>query len=332
MTTAAGLPPSPELSPAADPTSSPRRSAPKAVHRRAARRAGHGSPRAAVPAIVYLLAFVGAPLAIVVAYSVMSRGMFGVGVAADFSLESYVRLLFDRDFDGTLQFDPRYLEVFWNSIWLAGLTTVLCLLVAFPTAIWMATRPTRVRNLLVFAITLPFWTNTLVRTYAWMLILNDNGLANWALTATGIVDKPVQLLYTTFATSIGLVYVFLPFMVLPIYASAEKFDFRLAEAAYDLGARRCTVIRRVVLPAVKPGLIAGVALVFIPALGAFLQPELLGGGRTLMLGNLIQQQFSASRNWPFGSAVAVGLLVLTLVVLMVFALVARRVGQKVRPM
>ncbi|OPG04417.1 hypothetical protein B1L11_37775 [Microbispora sp. GKU 823] len=276
-----------------------------------------------LPGTLFLLALVGAPLVIVVAYSFMSRGMFGVGVAGPFSVDSYVRLLFDTQLDGSKIFDPRYIGVFWQSIWLAALTTVCCAVLAFPMAVWMATRSPRTRALLVFAVTIPFWTNTLVRTYAWVLILNDNG------PVSGLLGTPIGLLYTPFATAVGLVYVSLPFMILPVYSSAEKFDFRLAEAAYDLGARRLTVLRRVVYPAVRPGLVAGVVLVFIPSLGAFLQPQLLGGGKSLMIGNLIEQQFGASRNWPLGSAVAVALLVLTLLTLMGFALAGRRGGQKV---
>ncbi|GAA2910761.1 ABC transporter permease [Streptosporangium fragile] len=275
-----------------------------------------------LPGTLLLLALVGGPLVVVVAYSFMSRGMFGVGVAGPFSLDAYTRLLYDTELDGSRAFDPRYLGVFGESVWLAALTTVCCAALAFPMAVWMATRPPRVRALLVFAVTIPFWTNTLVRTYAWMLILNDNG------PVSGLAGAPIGLLYTPFATTVGLVYVSLPFMILPVYASAEKFDFRLAEAAYDLGARRLTVLRRVVYPAVRPGVIAGVVLVFIPSLGAFLQPQLLGGGKSMMVGNLIEQQFGASRNWPLGSAVAVALLALTLLTLMGFALLGRRGDQK----
>ncbi|GIH62958.1 ABC transporter permease [Microbispora siamensis] len=291
--------------------------------RRVHRPAGQGARSSVLPGTLFLLALVGAPLVIVVAYSFMSRGMFGVGVAGPFSVDSYVRLLFDTQLDGSKIFDPRYIGVFWQSIWLAALTTVCCAVLAFPMAVWMATRSPRTRALLVFAVTIPFWTNTLVRTYAWVLILNDNG------PVSGLLGTPIGLLYTPFATAVGLVYVSLPFMILPVYSSAEKFDFRLAEAAYDLGARRLTILRRVVYPAVRPGLVAGVVLVFIPSLGAFLQPQLLGGGKSLMIGNLIEQQFGASRNWPLGSAVAVALLVLTLLTLMGFALAGRRGGQKV---
>ncbi|WP_344981845.1 ABC transporter permease [Streptosporangium fragile] len=292
------------------------------MSRRGPARSGRTSRWTVLPGTLLLLALVGGPLVVVVAYSFMSRGMFGVGVAGPFSLDAYTRLLYDTELDGSRAFDPRYLGVFGESVWLAALTTVCCAALAFPMAVWMATRPPRVRALLVFAVTIPFWTNTLVRTYAWMLILNDNG------PVSGLAGAPIGLLYTPFATTVGLVYVSLPFMILPVYASAEKFDFRLAEAAYDLGARRLTVLRRVVYPAVRPGVIAGVVLVFIPSLGAFLQPQLLGGGKSMMVGNLIEQQFGASRNWPLGSAVAVALLALTLLTLMGFALLGRRGDQK----
>ncbi len=294
---------------------------------RSSRPAGQNPTWFAWPALIALAVIVGAPLLLVSVYSFLTRGKFGVGIVWDTTLNAWQQFFFDERLDGSLRFDWRYLKIVWSSFVLAGLTTIATAVVGVPTALWIATRSPRKRQLLVFAVTIPFWTNTLVRTYAWMLILNDNGLINRALTGLGVVEEPLRLLYDSTATLIGLVYTFVPFMVLPVYASAEKFDFRLAEAAYDLGARRGALLRRVMLPLLRPGIVAGVVLVFIPALGSFLQPELLGGGKSLMIGNLIQQQFGPSRNWPFGSAVAVALLIIVMAVLLVFSIAARRMAE-----
>ena len=291
-------------------------------------RAGQGSRWAAIPGIVYLIALVLAPLIIIVIYSFLSRAKFGVGVRWEFSFTPYLDLLFSESLAGGRSFDPTYLQIIGNSFWYSLLTTVACLVLAIPIAVWMATRPEHRRTLLVFLVTIPFFTSLLIRTYAFVIILNDNGPINGLLTGIGLIGEPLPMLYTPFATVVGLVYTFLPFMILPIYASAERFDFRLAEAGYDLGANRWAVLRRIVLPSVRPGVIAGVLLVFIPALGSFLAPELLGGGKTSMIANVIAAQFGASRNWPFGAALSVLLLVITLLVLVGFALVARRTARR----
>lgn len=285
-------------------------------------KAGQGSALAAVPGLVYLGALVLAPLVIVVVYSFLSRAKFGVGVRWELSTQAYRDLLFSESVSGDLTFDPTYLQIILNSFWYSLITTVVALVLSVPIAIWIATRPPERRTVLVFAVTIPFWTSLLIRTYAFVIILNDNGPVNGAIGLFGI--SPIPMLYTPFATVVGLVYSFLPFMVLPIYASAERFDFRLAEAAYDLGAGKWTVLFRVVLPSIRPGVIAGTVLVLIPALGSFLAPELLGGGKSLMIANVIAAQFGASRNWPFGAALSVLLLVIVLVVLVALALVTRR--------
>ncbi len=293
-------------------------------------RPGEPSPAIAAPALIYLTVIIGVPIVIVVMYSLLSRDRFGVGVTTPFTVDAYVRLLFEEQLSGIREFDVTYLRVLWTSFSLAGLTTVLCIVLSVPIGVWIAMQPARRRPLLVFLVTVPFWTNTLIRTYAFLIILNDNGPINTALEATGLVSDPLPLLYNDFATGVGMVAVFLPFMILPIYASAEKFDFRLAEAAYDLGAKRVTVFRRIVLPAIRPGILAGTALVLIPAMGSFLQPDLLGGGKTLMIGNLVQQQFAASRNWPFGAALSVLLLIVTFVAVLMVSRSLRRSGQQVR--
>jgi spermidine/putrescine transport system permease protein len=191
----------------------------------------------------------------------------------------------------------------------------------------MATRPEKVQNLLVLLVTIPFWTSLLVRTYAWMLILNDNGIVNSVSKALGLGSH--ELLYTPFASQIGLIYTFLPFMVLPIYSALAGFDFRLAEAAYDLGARKMSVVRKVLLPIAVPGVISGVLLVFMPAFGSYVQPVLLGGGKFLLIGNLIADQFGQSRNWPFGAALSVIILVMLMLALIIIAVYSRRSGRKV---
>ncbi|MFM8515635.1 MAG: ABC transporter permease [Actinomycetota bacterium] len=280
---------------------------------------------AGLPGIAYLGLLVLAPLIIIVLYSFLSRAKFGVGVKWSFNPTAYLDLLFSESLAGGRSFDPTYLEIILNSFWYSLITMVVCIVLSIPIAVWMATRSPATRTLLVFIVTIPFWTSLLIRTYAFVIILNDNGPINGSLEFLGLISAPITMLYTPFATVVGLVYSFLPFMILPIYASAERFDFRLAEAAYDLGANRWTVMRRIVLPAIRPGIFAGSLLVFIPALGSFLAPELLGGGKTSMIANVIAAQFGASRNWPFGAALSVLLLAITMLILIGFAIVARRV-------
>jgi spermidine/putrescine transport system permease protein len=271
------------------------------------------------PALLVIGIFGILPLIIMLVYSFLVAGTYG-GVEWQFTTEAYVSFLFQRDiFDDTLQFVPDYLQIYLRSFWLAGLTTVACLLVGFPTAYFMATRPPSQRNFWVFLITLPFWTNLLIRTYAIMLIIRDEGLVNDLLQWLGLIDKPVHILYTSFAMLLGLLYSFLPFMVLPLYSSLEKLDFRLVEAGFDLYATRGQVLRRIIIPLARPGIIAGCILVFIPALGAYVTPLILGGGKQHMIGSLIATQFGTSRNWPFGSAQAFILMAIVLLALMFYA-------------
>jgi spermidine/putrescine transport system permease protein len=197
--------------------------------------------------------------------------------------------------------------------------TLACFLVGFPTAYFIATRPARQRNAWILLITVPYWVNLLIRTISMLFLIRDEGPLNHALLSLGIVDSPVRIAYTNVGVGIGLVYSYLPFMVLPIYAAIERFDFRLVEAAYDLYAGRWTILREIILPLARPGIVAGSLLVFIPSIGAFIAPDLLGGGRNLMVGNMIALQFQSSRNWPFGSAAAIILMSIVLVALMVYA-------------
>ncbi len=278
------------------------------------------------PALTIILAVGVLPLGITLVYSVLTPGTYG-GVSWEFSLDAYVQFLFERDiFDDTLQFNGAYLSIFARSIGLAFGATLGALILGFPTAWFIATRPREQRNLWLFLITLPFWTNLLIRTYAMLLIIRDEGIVNLSLMQVGLISEPLSILYTDTAVFIGLIYAYLPFMVLPLYASLEKIDMRLLEAGYDLYASRWKVLRHVIVPLARPGIVAGCVLVFIPGLGAYITPELLGGGKKLMIGNMIAMQFGSSRNWPFGSAVALILMALVVLVLLAHARAARREG------
>ncbi len=271
------------------------------------------------PALLAILVLMVVPLGLMAYVSVLERGAAGGVRWGQHTVEAYVAFLFERDLDDSLVLNADYLQIFLRSFWLAAATTALALLVGFPTALFMALQPPARRNLLVFLVTVPFWANLLVRNYAWILLLRNNGLVDGVLQGAGLTTAPLGVLYTPAAVLIGLVYSFLPFMVLPIYASLEKLDLRLVEAAFDLGADRRRVLRRVIVPLAMPGIVAGCLLVFIPGLGAYVTPELLGGGKALMIGNLIQGQFGAARNWPFGAALAMALLALVLLGMLAYS-------------
>jgi spermidine/putrescine transport system permease protein len=258
-----------------------------------------------LPAWLSMAVLFAAPFAIVLAYSFLTRGVYG-GIEPPWTAESYRRL-----------FDPLYLAILWRSIVMALAATAFCLLLAFPAALFIS-RAGRRKNLYLQLVMLPFWTSFLVRTYAWIFLLRDTGLFNTALRALGIVHGPLPLLYNDGAVLLGLVYGYLPFMVLPIYATLERLDPALVEAAADLGARPFAAVWRIVVPLSRPGIVAGSVLVFIPCLGAYLTPDLLGGGRTVMVGNLVQNQFTTARDWPFGAAVSITLMALVTLVLVLF--------------
>ena len=267
----------------------------------------------AAPALIIVGIFGIVPLLIILIYSFLKAAPFG-GVEWEFSTDGYVNFLFQRDiFDDTLQFTPDFLLIYLRSFFYALLTTAICLLLGFPTAYFMATRPPSQRNWWVLLITIPFWSNLLVRTLAIMFVIRDQGLINNVLLGLDLIDRPITMLYTNFAIMLGLLYSFLPFMVLPLYASLEKMDFRLVEAGLDLYATRRQVLWRIVIPASRSGIIAGCLLVFVPALGAYVTPLILGGGRHLMIGDLIAQQFGTGRNWPLGSALALILMAIVLI-------------------
>ena len=257
------------------------------------------------------------PLSIALVYSFLEPGTYG-GVEWVFSYDAYVQFLFERDiFDDTLSFNSAYLQIFGRSFGLAITTMIGTLILGFPVAYFIAARPPEQRNFWLFAITLPFWTNLLIRTYSMLLIVRDEGFVNLMLMKLGLISEPLEMLYTDGAVLAGLVYSYLPFMILPIYASLEKFDFSLLEAGHDLYATRTQVFRHIIIPITRPGIVAGCVLVLIPALGAYITPELLGGGKKLMIGNLIALQFGSGRNWPFGAAAALILMAVVLIALLV---------------
>lgn len=279
-----------------------------------------------LPSWLVIGIFLLVPVALMAIYSFLTKDFRG-GVIWQFSLDAYDQFFVERGLFGDEPPRPNwtYIAIFWRSIWQAGLATFLCLVIGFPTAWFIATRSPRHRALWVFLITIPYWVNLLIRTVSMRFLLRDQGPLNEALMAIGLIDSPLRIINTDLAVQIGLFYSYLPFMVLPIYAAVERYNFALSEAARDLYAGPWTALREIVLPTVKPGIVAGCILVFVPSLGAFLAPDLLGGARTYMIGSLIDEQFRGSAgNWPFGSAVAMILLTMVLIVLLWQARAAMR--------
>jgi spermidine/putrescine transport system permease protein len=278
------------------------------------------------PALIVLFCAALGPLLVVLVYSFLEKNPNG-GVFWNFSTDAWFNVVMQRDiFDDTLQFADAHLSIFWRTVKLSLATTLLALLFGFPTAYFIATRPENRRDLWLFLITIPFWTNLLIRTFAIQEVIRNEGIVNTLLIWLGVIDAPIQIMFTDFAIMMGMLYVYLPLMVLPLYASMEKLDFRLVEAGYDLYANRWQVLRRIIIPLVKPGIIAGSILVFIPSLGAFVTPRVLGGGKSLMIGNLIELQFGQARNWPLGSALSITLMAIVMVALLVYVRQASRQG------
>ncbi len=270
------------------------------------------------PALFILVFAAAGPLLITLLYSFLTPGDYG-GVEWQASWQAWFNVVMERDiFDDTLGWSDAHLSIFWRSVKLSLMTTVLCLFFGFPTAYFIATRPKKQRDLWMLLIIIPFWTNLLIRTFAVVELIRNEGTVNTVLIALGIVDEPIQMLFTEFSILVGMVYVYLPLMVLPLYASMERLDFSLVEAGYDLYATRFQVLRRVILPLVKPGVIAGSILVFVPSLGAYVTPRVMGGGNQLMLGNLIELQFGQGRNWPLGAALSITLLAIVMIALLAY--------------
>ncbi len=268
------------------------------------------------PGLLYITAFMTIPLLLVFIYSFFSRGRFG-GIVWEFTFDNYGRL-----------FEPVYLKVFGTSILIAGITTILALLLGYPTAYAITRLSPKWRTIALVLVVLPFWTNFLIRTYAWIILLNSEGPLNSSLVSLGIISAPLGLLYNDGAVIIGLLYAYLPLVVLPVYASIERLDRQLLEAASNLGASRIRTFFTITLPLTLPGTMIGAIFVFVPSLGNFVVPELLGGGKTVMVGNLIRDQFLEARDWPFGAVIALFVVSLLVVLFAIQAAISRRINGK----
>ncbi|MXN79630.1 ABC transporter permease subunit [Burkholderia sp. 4701] len=269
------------------------------------------------PTVLVMIAGVVIPMIILAVVSLSMPLDFGGVAWGDFTARAYERVVFDRDWDGSRVLQQGYLAVFVRSVTMALLTTAGCLALGFPTALFMATRRRKAKAALMILVTIPFWTCVVVQMYGWIIVIADNGLLNQLLIIIGFMQGPVGLLYTDLATVIGLVYAFTPFMVLPIFAALDDLDWRLVEAAYDLGAHKPAALFHVVVPCCRPGIMAGVGLVFVPALGSYTIPGLLGGNHAFMIGNLIDFQFAGGRDWPLGAAMSFALLGIVLLAMLV---------------
>ena len=263
------------------------------------------------PGLGWLVLFMLVPFALIVIYSFYQRGTYG-GIVTIFTLDNYLRAI-----------DPLYLNIFLQSAKIAGIATGLALLIGYPTAYFIATAPKRYRTTLLVLVMLPFWNNFLIRTYAWIVLLNREGLINRALIDIGLIDEPLPLLYNQFAIIVGLLYGYLPFAVMPLYAAISRVGPEVREASLDLGGSAVGTFFRVVLPLTSGGAATSAVFVFVLSIGNFITPDLLGGGRTIMVGNLIYDQFLSARDWPFGSSLAFILMAIVMILLFVQALFVR---------
>lgn len=297
---------------------------PRALEAEATRRHIRRNWLLSLPAILLLLVGASGPLLIVLVYSFLKPGDFS-GVVWEPSFKAWFQILFSRDiFDDTVGLADAHLTIFWRSVRLSLMTTLITLVLGLPTAYFIATRSGRQRTFWLFLITIPFWTNLLIRTFAILEMLRNEGIVNNSLMGLGLIVEPIQILYTDTAVLIGMAYVYLPLMVLPLYAAIERLDFRLVEAGYDLYANRLQVFRKVILPIIKPGIVAGSILVFVPSLGAYVTPRVLGGGKNMMIGNFIELQFGQGRNWPLGSSLSILLLLIVMAALLLYVRASSR--------
>lgn len=274
-----------------------------------------------LPAWAAIGVFLVLPMLLMLVYSFLTKEFRG-GVIWDFSLAAYDQFIFDRGLfpDDPIKIQWTYIVIFARSLAQAAIATVLCLVIGYPTAHFIATRPVSARPVWLLLVTVPYWVNLLIRTVSMKFLIRDNGPLNDALIAIGMIDAPLGLINTNFAVQLGLFYSYLPFMVLPIYASIERYDFHLSEAAADLYASRWMILWKLVLPSVRPGIVAGCILVFVPSLGAFLAPDLLGGAKSFLIGSLIEEQFKGNAgNWPFGAAASMILLALVIGALLIYS-------------
>ncbi|MEZ5923744.1 MAG: ABC transporter permease [Hyphomicrobiaceae bacterium] len=268
------------------------------------------------PVTVLLGIFFLIPLGIMLVYSFLEPGLYG-GVVWSFFPWNYGRVI-GWPIGGGEEFDPIYLTIFWRSLKLALSTVVVSLVICYPVAFWIARLKGWRKNAVLFAATLPFFSNVLVLIYAWLLILRPTGFVNTLLVAAGLIDQPLNLIFSEFSVLVGLVFFLVPFMLLPIYANVERLDWALVQASADLGATPIQTFRRVILPLTLPGIVGGSIIVFIPALGNFVVAQLLGGAKVQMVGNLIEQQFLKARNWPFGATLAMLMMVVVLALVLVY--------------
>ncbi len=267
------------------------------------------------PGLTYVVLFLVIPLGLIFSYTIFQRGRFG-GVVYEPTLHNFSRAI-----------EPIYLDVLVNSLKIASITTLLALVLGYPTAYFIAKLPRRWRTLALIAVVLPFWTNFLIRTYAWIVLLNTEGPINQGLSGIGVIDEPLNILYTEPAVIVGLLYAYLPLMILPLYSSIERLDPELQEAAANLGAGPVRTFFSVTWPLTLPGAITGCIFVFVPSLGNFVVPELLGGGKTVMVGNLIRDQFLKARDWPFGATLALAVIAFLVLLFIGQAWATRRYGQ-----
>ncbi len=265
----------------------------------------------------WLLLFVFIPNLMIIITSFLTRDDANL-IETTFTLSNYAKLL-----------DPLYAKVFWHSFYMAAIATLLCLLIGYPFAYFIARMPEKMRPFMLFMVIVPFWTNSLIRTYGLKIFLGTRGLLNEGLLTLGLIDKPLRIMYTEYAVMIGLVYILLPFMILPLYSSIEKLDNSYLEAAKDLGASKFQSFVKVILPLTTPGIIAGCLLVLLPALGMFYVSDLLGGAKNLLIGNVIKSQILNVRDWPFGSAASISLTVLMGLMLFAYWRVGKLINKKV---
>jgi len=269
-----------------------------------------------LPAHVIMLLTLIVPIGIIIMVSFATRGSYG-GFEFEFSTASYQKLLFNEGWSGETEFNPQYIFIIVRTLFLALVTTLICMVAAFPVAYLIAQQNARTKAILIYLVTLPFWVSMIVRVYAWLIILGNDGVIETTLVATGLVQGIDSLLFNNWAMLIGMVYSYIPLMILPVFASIEKLDSALIEASHDLFGSRLKTMQKIILPLSWPGLAAGSILVFVPCLGAVLEPILLGGGKTMLMGNLIQNQFGGARNWPLGAAIAIVLMSLVMIILMI---------------
>ncbi len=286
------------------------------VHGSGARRRRTRASRAIYlgPGLLYITLFMAIPMGFILSYAFLEKAPYG-GVRLSFSLDSFTRAL-----------EPVYVSVLENTLLIASITTLLALVIGYPVAYAIAKLPPKWRTVAVILVVLPFWSNFLIRTYAWILLLNSEGIMNKGLLAVGVIDHPLALLYTREAVILGLLYAYLPLMILPLYASMERLDWSLLEAARNLGAGRARAFVDVTFPLTLPAAMIGAIFVFVPSVGNFIVPELLGGGKTVMVGNLVRDQFLKARDWPFGSVLALTMVGFLVLLFAVQGYVARRIN------